>query len=114
MPEETIARLRASGLFPSLADEQLRGLAGTLVRLSYRAGATIVRQGEDAAYVYLVASGEVAVARDGVVARRGTGAHFGEEALLRGTQHGATVVAGTAVTLYALEGADFRAISADC
>jgi CRP-like cAMP-binding protein len=93
--EERVARLRASTLFAPLADTELERLAEALVRLAFRAGASIVRAGDDvAAYVYLVVAGEVELA-GGVIT---PGGHFG------GTTPSADVVARSDVTLYALDG----------
>lgn len=92
--EERVARLRASALFAPLADTELERLAESLVRLAFRAGASIVRAGDGVAtYVYLVVAGEVEMS-GGVIA---PGGHFGA------TAPAADAVARSDVTLYALD-----------
>ncbi len=92
--EERVARLRGSALFATLADTELERLADSLVRLAFRAGASIVRAGDIATYVYLVVAGEVELG-DGVIM---PGGHFG------GTTPSVDAVARSDVTLYALDG----------
>jgi CRP-like cAMP-binding protein len=106
--EERVAKLRASALFAPLADTDIERLAESLVRLAFRAGASIVRAGEAATYVYLVVTGEVELGDGAVV---GSGEHFGAS-----SSAPAAAVARTDVTLYALDGESlasaFRALSA--
>lgn len=91
--DERIAKLREYALFAPLADTELERLAESLVRLAFRAGASIVRAGDSATYVYLVVAGEVGIGSDVVTA----GGHFG------GTAPTAEAVARSDVTLYALD-----------
>jgi CRP-like cAMP-binding protein len=91
--EERVARLRASVLFAPLADTELERLADSLVRLAFRAGASIVRAGDAVTYLYLVVAGEVGIGGDVIAA----GGHFG------GTAPSAEAVARSDVTLYALD-----------
>jgi len=95
MADERVARLRADALFAPLADTDIERLADSLVRLAYRAGASIVRAGEAATYVYLVVTGEVELGDGAVVV---SGEHFGASSAP------AAAVARTDVTLYALDG----------
>jgi CRP-like cAMP-binding protein len=92
--EEQVARLRGNALLAPLADAELERLAESLVRLAFRAGASIVRAGEVANYVYLVVAGEVGLG-DRLVA---VGELFGGPALTE------AAIARTDVTLYALDG----------
>lgn len=89
--DERLARMRASALFEPLADAALERLAESLVRLAFRAGASIARAGDATTYLYLVVAGEVAVDEEVVT----TGGHFGETS--------ADAVARSDVTLYALD-----------
>jgi signal-transduction protein with cAMP-binding, CBS, and nucleotidyltransferase domain len=93
--EERIAWLRASALFAPLAETELERLADALVRLAFRAGASIVRAGDVVDYVYLVVAGEVELGDRVLVA----GELFGGP-----TQTGAAI-ARSDVTLYAFDGA---------
>lgn len=92
--EERVARLRATPRFAPLTDTELEQLAESLVRLAFRAGASIVRAGDVATYVYMVVAGEVELG-DRLVA---AGELFGGP----GQTDGA--VARSDVTLYAFEG----------
>jgi CRP-like cAMP-binding protein len=98
--EERVATLRASAVFAPLADTELERLADSLVRLAFRAGASIVRAGDAATYLYLVIAGEVAIGGDVVT----VGGHFG------GTAPPAEAVARTDVTLYALDGESLASV----
>lgn len=91
--EERLASMRASALFAPLADAELERLAESLVRLAFRAGASIARAGDAATYLYLVIAGEVAVDEEVIT----SGGHFG------GTAPSADAVARSDVTLYALD-----------
>lgn len=96
--EERVAKLRASALFAPLADTELERLAESLVRLAFRAGASIVRAGDAAAYLYLVVAGEVELSDTAEALRVvAPGEHFGGASP-------AAAVARTDVTLYALDG----------
>jgi NTE family protein len=80
----------------------------------FEAGATMVRQGEPAARLFLIASGTVRVLLgrgDGqqIVARLGAGAWVGETALLTGAVSSTTVVAETLVQALTISQEDFLA-----
>jgi PPM family protein phosphatase len=100
--------LRGVDLLQPLSGERLGRLAEATVRLSFNSGAVIACEGPGCDYFYVVIEGEVELVRYGDrLGVLGPGDHFGEAALLRGVAGDVTVVARTAVLLYAIEGAAF-------
>jgi CRP-like cAMP-binding protein len=73
-----------------------------------RQGEEIIRVGDHGDRFYVVGSGEIEIVLDGGTPRReGSGAYFGEIALLRDVPRTATVRAATDVELFALDRDDF-------
>jgi voltage-gated potassium channel len=72
----------------------------------------VVRRGRPGDCMYFIASGEVEVRLEPQPIRLGTGAFFGELALLDGGPRNATVVTTMPSTLLILEVSDFRAFTA--
>jgi CRP-like cAMP-binding protein len=108
--ERQVELLRGIAIFAPLPQPVLEGLAARLVPLREPAGSEIVRRGDAGDRFYVVANGEIEVLVDsGPTRREGTGAYFGEIALLRDVPRTATVRAATEVDLYALEREDFVA-----
>lgn len=106
-PSEALESLRRVPFLAVLATPTLESLASRATSVSYPPGATIVGEGEHGDRFYVVAAGEVEVRIPGRPLRLGTGAYFGEIALLREVPRTAAVVAAGAVTVYALSGDDF-------
>jgi CRP-like cAMP-binding protein len=108
--ETGVELLRALDLFATLPGAELEQLTRALVRLAFAPGAVIVREGDEAEYFYIVAAGRVEFARGAqCIAIRGPGECFGGAALLGRRPQTATAVAGTHITLYALDGPRFLA-----
>lgn len=82
---------------------------------TYGAGDIVVREGDPALNLFLVADGHARVERDGVgiLGRLGPGEFFGELGLIE--QHGrtATVIAEDALTCYLLPAWEFRSLLKD-
>lgn len=89
-PRRTSARLdglRNLSLFVKLTPAELRIVDGLLHEREFIAGEVIFDEGEEGQAIYIVASGEVLICRQGqddaaVLARLGPGTFFGELALL--------------------------------
>ena len=100
--------LGARSPFAGQPPELLRWLGLRLTELTFRPGEAIVREGEAADAVYLIARGRVEVVTS---ARRltdlGPGEVFGEQAILSGEDRGATVRALDTVHVLALSADDF-------
>jgi predicted acylesterase/phospholipase RssA len=95
-PAEARAFLATTALFSVLGPSALDSLAGELEWLMVPGGTCVCRQGEEGDALYLVASGRLAVLRegaggDGVVGQKGRGDSFGEMAVLTGHRRSATV-----------------------
>jgi MFS family permease len=109
-PERELELLRGIEFFRPLPPPILEGLAGAMAPMRVEAGREIFREGEAGDRFYVIASGQVAVVKDGrVINEEGPGEYFGEIALLRDVPRTATVRAKTDVDLRALERDDFIA-----
>ena len=107
-PARELALLDGVPMFRPLPLAAKDQAARSLVRISYPAGRTIIREGETGDRFYIVASGHAQVTRDGEPLREcGPGDYFGEIALLRDIPRTATVTASDEVELYALDRAAF-------
>ena len=100
--------LRSVPAFASLPPDALADLARRLIGVSARRGAEITRQGDYGERFYIVLAGSVEITVDGrPVATLAAGDCFGEGALVHDAPRNATATALTAVTLLALERADY-------
>lgn len=91
---ERAAALIASPPFKHLTFDQVVRCAEAMQTWDFRAGETVVEEGEPGDFFYVIESGTAEVVRrqhSGPVARLRPGASFGEEALLKGDPRNATV-----------------------
>jgi small-conductance mechanosensitive channel/CRP-like cAMP-binding protein len=106
--------LKEMDLFDSLADAELEQLALGLRYAPFAAGETIVRQGDAAEWLYIVAAGELSVRVRGEreqereVAKLSAGSFFGERSLLTGEPRSASVTALTDAECWRLDKETFR------
>jgi MFS family permease len=99
-----IRLLRSIAIFRALPEAQIEALAGRLRSLPAASGEVVVRQGEPGEFFYVLESGQMEVAVDGLP--DGTllpGDFFGEIALLREVPRTATVIAMAESRLLTLE-----------
>jgi cytochrome P450/CRP-like cAMP-binding protein len=93
------AELALARALPSLSREQIAGVAPASETLTYRAGETIIHQGDPASQFYIIVRGEVEVLSQrpsgpALINRCAAGEYFGEIGLLQGRPRTATVRAG--------------------
>jgi CRP-like cAMP-binding protein len=105
--ERVLGLLRRMPSFADLSDGQITALFADkgLRYREYRAGETIIREGDHDSWVYYLISGQARVlAQEAQVARLGEyGDIFGEMGPLRGRPRNASVVAESAVTCFAID-----------
>lgn len=99
--------------FPTFTAEQLAWASSQLETRQVKAGQAVVRQGELADKLYIIASGEVEVIREAdgekrVVNTLGQGHFFGEGGVVEARPRNATVRALTDCDLLVLDGNTFR------
>lgn len=105
-------RLRQLSLFGNLRPAELRIVEGLVHERDYLAGEVIFDEGEEGHALYIVASGEVMICRQGLgsagaLARLGPGYFFGELALLDDTPRSAQARAAVDCRLMVLFRDDF-------
>ncbi len=94
---EWMVRVLSNPDFSRLPPANLNGLFARLEAMPVRAGQTVLRQGEEGDYYYLIKTGRARVERETesgervTLAELGPGDGFGEEALLSGAPRNATV-----------------------
>ncbi|HEX2702970.1 MAG TPA: MFS transporter [Solirubrobacteraceae bacterium] len=104
VPSQNFQLLRANPIFAPMPIGTTESLTRALRDITVPAGQVVIRQGDPGDLWFLIAEGEVDVAKDGVVqARLGTGEGFGEIALLRDVPRTATVRAVAPTRLLALD-----------
>lgn len=113
--QRRMALLGEVDLFESLAPEELRTLALTLVAAPYVKGSSITRQGRVAHWLYLIVAGEadVWVEQNGKrthIATLMPGAVFGEMGMMTGEPRRATVTARTDVETLRLGKKGFESV----
>jgi len=99
--EEAPSRIAPLPLFSALGKEALHDLLAAFDTVTVPAGHAVIREGEEEAAAYIVARGELEVSRRSndengkpmVLARLGSGAFFGEMALLSQLPGAASVIA---------------------
>lgn len=105
---ERSAALIRSGPFKRLTFEQVVRCAEAMQTWRFEAGEDVILEGQPGDYFYVIEKGQAEVVRDGTpVARLGTGASFGEEALLQEQSRNATVRMVTAGQVLRLAKDDF-------
>lgn len=116
--QEMQRRIDAIGridLFHTLSDEEKTMLANHLVHAPFAPGDTMIRQGADTHWLYIIVSGEAEVwlETDGEhrqLATLGAGSVVGEMSVLTGELRHATVIAKTDVDSYQMDRAGFEEI----
>jgi len=106
-------------LFDGLSVDEIEVIGGRLKKQAYRQGETIIKQGEPASQLYLLAQGQVSIKitlTDGKIKRLATlspGLVFGEMAWIERSERSAAVSVDADALCYKLDIADFDAMMAD-
>ena len=95
-------------LFAALSASEIGDITRFLNARTVPAGAVIVRKGDPARSMFVIAAGEVEVDLQPANVRLGAGQFFGERALLENAARSATVRATQPSRLLELEAADFK------
>ncbi|CAG7718282.1 unnamed protein product [Allacma fusca] len=112
---KTMAALtRAIGknvLFAHLDESERSEVFDAMFQETYLASETIIREGDEGNYFYVIDSGEVEVSKDGkFLTSICEGGSFGELALIYGTPRAATVKAKTDVKVWVIDRDSYRRI----
>ncbi len=105
---EHVELLRSIPMFQGLAEDDLGALSSTLVEQRFKAGQSIMEQGDSGAEMYIVATGHVNIFLPGESSRRvslkdiARGEYFGELALFDEKPRSASALATTDAVLLAL------------
>jgi CRP-like cAMP-binding protein len=111
VPGPSIDVLARVPLFAELEQSELQLLAASMWEQSFHGGEIVTAEGEPASGFFMLDSGEAEVTVQDQPRRTLTaGDHFGEIALLMGSQRTATITARTDLHCYGLSPAGFRAI----
>ncbi len=107
--------LLSSNAFQRIPPASIQAIFLRMQRTAYRAGETIIKQGDEGDYFYAIVSGRCTVTRetplnkDGIkLAELGPGDSFGEEALIAEAKRNATIRMATDGVLMRLSKEDFR------
>jgi len=112
--EDWMTRVLQSDAFIKLPPTDIQRLLQTLQSVTVNAGDTVIRQGDEGDYFYIISKGSCSVTRlasgegwDVPLAELGKGDFFGEEALVSDATRNATVTMLTDGTLMRLSKKDF-------
>jgi MFS family permease len=109
-PPKSLLLLLRVPMFGHLPVPVVERVAGRCVAVEFRAGESVIRQGDHGEHFYVVESGQLKVAVDGQPRPSlGPGDSFGEIALMRDLPRTASVTATTDVRLWMLDLATFIA-----
>jgi CRP-like cAMP-binding protein len=106
-----IELLRHVTLFSGCSKRELGEIARITDEIDFKAGKTLIRQGDAGRQFYVIVEGAVEVARDGeVLPRRGGSEFFGEISLVSGSPATATVETVTPTRALVITPSHFRAL----
>jgi CRP-like cAMP-binding protein len=109
MAAPTVDMLRNVPLFQGLDNKELQSIASSMRERTFKAGETVVQEGSSGAGFFVVENGQAEVTVGGNPrGTLGAGDHFGEIALLTGSDRTATIVATSDLHCYGLTPWDFK------
>jgi rhodanese-related sulfurtransferase len=115
--DDWMTMLLQSRAFHRIPPANLQAVFMRMQRMTYAAGDTVIRQGDEGDYFYVIVDGRCAVSRETPLNREGIrlaelsrGETFGEEALISGARRNATVTMLTDGALMRLGKEDFNTL----
>ncbi len=115
--DDWMTMLLQSRAFHRIPPANLQAMFMRMERISFAAGDTVIRQGDDGDYFYAIVSGRCLVTRETPLNREGIklaelamGDTFGEDALISGAKRNATVTMMTDGVLMRLGKEDFNSL----
>jgi CRP-like cAMP-binding protein/rhodanese-related sulfurtransferase len=115
--DDWMTMLLQSRAFHRIPPANLQAVFMRMQRIAYAAGDTVIRQGDEGDYFYVIVEGRCSVSREtplnreGIrLAELGKGETFGEEALISGARRNATIVMLTDGALMRLGKEDFNTL----
>jgi CRP-like cAMP-binding protein len=103
--------LRSIGLFSQLGKKEIERLGQLTEEVDVKPGQVLMRQGDRGHEMFVIASGQVKIERDGRdLGLRGPGEVIGEIALLSEGPRGATVTVVEPTRAFVVSHADFHAL----
>jgi CRP-like cAMP-binding protein len=115
--DDWMTMLLQSRAFHRIPPANLQAVFMRMQRVNFAAGDTVIRQGDEGDYFYVIMSGRCTISRetplnrDGIrLAELGMGETFGEEALISGARRNATVTMLTEGALMRLAKDDFNTL----
>jgi CRP-like cAMP-binding protein len=109
-----IEALRAVSLFAALRNRDLEQVAQLADEVDLPAGHVLMREGESGSEMFIIASGEAKIERDGrEIARAGPGSFLGEMALLAEGERTATATLTEPSHLFVLAHREFHSLMDD-
>ena len=113
-PDTKVQTLRSVSLFASMRGKDLEAVGRMADTVELPAGTTLMRQGDNGAEMYVIASGKVRVDRNGTeIATLGPGEAVGEMSLLSEGPRLATATAIEPTTAFVLGHREFHTLLAD-
>ncbi|HKQ81711.1 MAG TPA: cyclic nucleotide-binding domain-containing protein [Steroidobacteraceae bacterium] len=117
VPDDWMTTLLQTKAFHRIPPANIQAIFMRMQRVDYKEGETVIKQGDDGDYFYVIVNGKCAVTREtplnqqGIrLAELGVGDTFGEEALIADAKRNATVTMMTPGTLMRLGKEDFRTL----
>ena len=118
--DDWMTTLLTTKAFHKIPPANLQAIFQRLERVPYKAGETVIRQGQEGDYFYVIVSGKCLVTRETPLNRTGlklaeltVGDIFGEEALIAAVKRNATVSMLTDGVLMRLGAEDFRQLMSE-
>lgn len=117
VPDDWMTTLLQTKAFHRIPPANIQAIFMRMQRVDYKVGETVIKQGDEGDYFYVIVNGKCAVTREtplnqqGIrLAELGVGDTFGEEALIADAKRNATVTMTVPGTLMRLGKEDFRTL----